>query len=156
MAFKVTLKTDRLVYDIKSKARTEAAVVGFADDRMRYILEAGSEKNDEIRLAIMEGNASLTNLCSRFLITDNDVEYENQLYPEDAFEYNLTVTDRRLNGKGEALTRLMHAYIVDYALARFYSSMAREDLCKKHSNLCESLGREIHRMLFIKRPPLSP
>lgn len=147
----ITLYSQEILNDLRSKSHYEVANI--TDVEARYRVEAGGEKMDEIVRCINEGVARLRHRCWRFLKDDWKETSDNVVTLPDAFTIELVLTERRAVGKAEPLTEAMHTLVVEYALSKFYSDMAQQDLSNKHGLLAVDAGNRIEELLYSKLPP---
>lgn len=147
----VTLNIEELFKDIRLKSRLECSAI--ADTEARYRVEAGTEKNDELYRDMTAAQGSLARRLARYLSASYVQEGDNTLFLPEAFVYELTVTDRRLQGKVQPLADACHDFIVHYTLSRFYKSVGMGDMSNAHSLQAAETGEEIDMLLYTKAAP---
>lgn len=148
----IELYSQEILKDLRSKSHYEVANI--TDVEARYRAEAGSEKMEEIVRCIGEGVARLSHRCWRYLREDFTDTVDNTSFLPDLFSFDLVMSERRALGKAESLREAMHTFIVEYALSKFYSDMAQQDLSNKHSVQAIEAGNRIDDLLYKKLPPL--
>ena len=147
----IELYSQEIWNDIRSKSHYEVANV--TDAETRYRIEAGSEKKDEIIRCINEGVSRLYHRCWRYLKEDWKEYADNTTSLPDVFPVELVLAERRAIGKAEPLKEAMHTFVVEYALSKFYSDMAMQDISNKHSMLALDAEKRIEDLLYKKLPP---
>ena len=148
----ITLQLSKVRPEIKSISHRE--VEGVADVNERYRIEAGSEKEDLISDCIRNAGNKLTHRCLRFLDNSYIEESDNEFPDLGSFVFEFEQgSGRRFDGKADALTDAMHTFMVEYALAKFYSTVSQGELSNKHSMLALEAGNAIDDLLYTKLPP---
>lgn len=148
----ISLKIQELLYDIRNKSHLETASV--PDIESRYLIEAGTEKTDEIMRGITEAFSFLRPVFLRFLSPDCTYSAENLPPAADELVIDLELSSRRRTNRVQELTDLAHSYIVDRTLAKFYSSVSQPELSTKHNNTAQSTLSDIQALLYSKLPPI--
>lgn len=152
----ITISTDELIYNIKSKSHTEVARI--ADPEQKYIAEAGTDKIDEIRRCALEGKAEMESLIFRFLsataaesssIANADVSLG------DNFTFTFIGTDRRYTGKLTAIRDQVFALLTNLAMAKFYISVNQIELSNARRSLANDALSMLERLLYTKRTPIA-
>lgn len=149
----IVLNVSELMRDIKKKSHREVEE-RIADVEARYRAEAGTEKEDEITRCMVEAASNLSHHLHRYLRTWYQDEVDDQLALPDAFVYDLSLSERRAEGKAQPLADYMHSFVVDLTLSRFYSSVSQQDLSNIHSQKALETARLLEDMLYTKKPPL--
>lgn len=150
----ITISISELLSDIKTKSRLETD--GIADADMKYRVQVGSEKNDEIYRDLTSSHASVRRVMRRFLQKDYSDSDNNELpvpYMTD-FTYVLAFADRRLANKVQPLTDKIHDYLVHLTLSKFYASVSAGELSNAHSMLTIDAANQIEDLLYSKDSPL--
>lgn len=148
----ITLNTSVLLSDIRRISLLE--LEGIADVEARYRAEAGTEKEDVLRECISAARTRLERRCLRFLDNSYVDEATSGKSTDSTFVFEFAMeSSRRADGKTFPLADAMHDFIVEYALARFYSTVSQGDLSNKHSLLALEAGREFDELLHTKLPP---
>lgn len=147
----IELQLEHLVKDIRKRSHHEVSAI--TDAEARYRAEAGTEKMQEITRCVGEGVQRLASRCRRYLdhypsSVADDAPGEPQTY---VFEFRMS--ERRALGKTEPLTKAMHDFVVEYALAKFYSTVSQSDLSNKHSLEAIETGNQLDAILLEKLPP---
>lgn len=151
---RVIIQKSELNYNIRRKSHTELAQL---PSEQRYLLEAGSDKEDEINRCIVEAYAILQENLSRFLSLSPSVEDAST---DDASIADVLVLDfeysgRRLAGREQSLADECLAYLTDATLSNFYLSVGSDEMAKKHAEMATNKLQFIMRMLYTKLPPRS-
>lgn len=147
----IELHTQEIVKDLRAKSHYDVAQI--ADVEARYRAEAGTEKRDEVIRCIAEGLSRLQHRCRRFLGESLPVAIDNTVNLPETLLLDLAVSERRAVNK-EPLSQAMHVFVVEYALSKFYTDMALQELSNKHSILAVDAGNLIDEMLYSKLPPI--
>lgn len=148
----ITLYTEKVIKDLRTISHREAASV--TDPDARYRIEAGSEKMEEIKRCVSEAHARLLARCRRWLESNYETYGDNELLIPTAYNLELALSERRAVNNAEVLANLMHTFLVEYALTKFYSIVHQVELSNKHSLLAIEAGNNIDESLYTKRPPL--
>ena len=153
---KITISTEELIYNIKSKSHTEVARI--ADPEQKYIAEAGTDKLDEIRRCALEGKAEMESLIFRFLApeTASDKTIENtDVSLGNTFEFEFVGTPRRYTGKATAIRDQVFALLTNLAMAKFYISVNQIALSNARRSLANDALAMLERLLYTKRTPIA-
>ena len=148
----ITLSIDELLTDITNKSHLETE--GIESPDIKYRVQVGSEKKDEIFRLLLSVSSSLTRLVHRYLVRTYIQETDNGISMPEAFVYELTMSERREAGKSQPLADKMHDYLVHYTLAKFYASVGQGEFSNAHSAQTQVASAEIESLLYDKRPPL--
>ena len=143
----ITINTNKVIDHLKSISHREVSEI--ADVNARYRAEAGSEKEDLISDCIRNAGNKILHRCLRF-IDNSYVEESNNEFPDlgsFVFEFEQG-SGRRFDGKADVLTDAMHTFMVEYALAKFYSTVSQGELSNKHSMLALEAGNAIDDLLY--------
>lgn len=155
MIFQMELKTNNLVSDIMYRSQLETARI--ADVDLRYLATAGTDKLSQIHQSLMDADAALRGgPLKRFFtldLTEPDVPMCDDLIAPTSLFYTLNLTMRHHEGVEQAIAMASHTYLVDAALASFYTSVAQADLAQVHTELVASDDMKLQRLLYIKLPP---
>ena len=144
----IELYTQEVLNDVRTKSHQEVSQISGVEER--YRVEAGSEKMDQIRLCLAESEGRLRELCVRYL---KETIGEDGVEPRDTIKIELVLSERRSIGKDMPLKRVMHTFLVEYTLAKFYLIVHNEDFANKHDALATSAGQRITELLYSKLPP---
>lgn len=147
----IRLYTGELHSRLRTISHRECAEI--ADVEARYRAEAGTEKTEEIYACLDEGSRRLASRCYRFLADEYTIEKDNLTSLPEAYVYDFTFSERRALGKADPLAEAMNTFILEYALAKFYSNVSQSELSNKHSLLAIDAGNLISGLLFTKKPP---
>lgn len=149
----IVLETEELLIDIRTKSHEECANT-ITEVEARYRTEAGNHKNEEIYRCLLESASALSRILARFLHSDNTWEADDTANITDGFQYDFDVSERRMDGKSQALADAMHSYIVHDTLRRFYGTVSAADLATKHTALAQEAEAAIKEMMYSKKPPI--
>ena len=122
---------------------------------MQYRIEAGSDKNEQLKREIVIVSSALTRMLQRYLV-DNDTDAaDNTLEGRvgEQLEWELDMSERRASNKAQPLTDACHDYLVHYTLVRYYKSVNAGELSNTHSLQTADAAREIEGLLYSKTPP---
>lgn len=151
---KITLYVNNILYDLKTKNLNETS--GIADAEQRYRAQAGSEKDDELKRDILNAAALLSSTMMRFLAHTFSTEADNSAYLGDAIVYDFAPSERRQINRIPAIADLLHSFIVNMALSRFYETVALYDLAKERSRLAGEDMAALQPVMYEKLPPTIP
>lgn len=151
----ITIIIEELLKDIRERSHLD--VQGMEPD-MQYRIEAGSDKNEQLKREIVIVSSALTRMLQRYLVDDDTDTADNTLdgrvdEQDEQLEWELEMSDRRASNKAQPLTDACHDYMVHYTLARYYKSVNAGELSNTHSLQTADAAREIEGLLFSKTPP---
>jgi hypothetical protein len=147
----VTIYTTELLYNIRNKSHLEVASLPV---EQRYLVEAGTEKADEIKRSVIDALSELESRLWRFLGRcgcGNAEVAEPDL--EDAVAFEVKGNGRRLHGKAALIGAKILETLTDLALAKFYVSVGAANLSQAHSALAASEMMALEKMLYTKDKP---
>lgn len=147
----ITLYKQELLNDLRTKSHYEVANI--PDVEARYRAEAGTEKMEDVLRCIEEGVSRLRHRCWRYLSEELSGAADDALFSPQEYRIGLTLSERRAVGKEKPFTEAMHTFVVEYALSKFYSDVAQQELSNKHSVLAMEAGDRIDNLLYTKLPP---
>lgn len=154
----IRINSAEVLYDIKSKSHTEVTVA-VPDESQRYRIEAGTEKEDEIKRCIEQAFAEASGMLARWLIgeytDDGDITtYKNQAVSlPDYLVFYFDWSERRYREKHATLTTLLFSLIVNLAMERFYLSVQAEALAKVRAGQAQSDMSQIQSLVYYKGAP---
>lgn len=148
----ISLKFRELLFDIRNKSHLETASI--TDAESRYLIEAGTEKTDEIIRDIVEAYSFLRSVFLRFLVPDCINSADNLPHDNEVLVMDLDLSARRRTNRMQSLADMAHSYIVDRTLAKFYSSVSQPDLSAKHDKAAQSVLSDMQALLYSKLPPV--
>lgn len=127
----VNISRASVMSDMRVKSHAEVASI--ADPTERYLAEAGTEKAEELNQCITDATAEVTAALRTFLAASATYTADDDYDDTEDITFTLSVTGRKASGLAEALAKAIHAFIVDSALDKFYTSVARADLAQRHA-----------------------
>lgn len=148
----VYVSYESLLSEIRQKSHLE--VQHIQDPEVRYLAEAGTEKDDELGRCVVVADAQLRALVSRYLTNDPHRVVEAGVDTPKVLPYPFLFSRRRAMNKAEQLPQMMRDYLVNAALAKFYATVAVTDLAASRGNMAAQQAAEIVRVLYTKLPPL--
>lgn len=148
---KITLYTSAIFDEVRQKSHLNTQDIKDVD--VRDTARAGVENTVEIRRCIMDGFSQLSRRCLRFLEDEIDLVYTDEASWPESYIYKFAFAERRAINKAEPLTAAMHAFVVQYALSKWYSTTSQSEQSNKYSLEALESGRQIDKMLFHKQPP---
>ena len=148
----ISLIIRELLFDIRNKSHLETASI--TDAESRYLIEAGTEKTDEIMRGISEAFSFLRSVFLRFLAPDCASSTDNLPLDDEVLVMDLDLSARRRTNRMQQLADMSHSYIVDRTLAKFYSSVSQSDLSAKHDKAAQATLSDIQALLYSKLPPI--
>lgn len=146
----VEIRISDVVYDIRNKSHLEVATI--EDVNKRYLIEAGTEKLDEIHRCIIEADSRVRFSLRRFLARDNEGDISIENIPTTLI-YAMSISERRSRSNGAILSSMIHAALVSMALSLFYLSVGEAELHKRHAAMAENQINIIETTLGVKMPP---
>lgn len=149
---KIAIETSDLIKNVKSKSHNEVSQI--EDEKLRYKIEAGTEKEAEIRTCIAEAVATFEASSFRFIKPIHSEEVMASLGLPEILEFEFMGGGRRLHGKAPALASLVLSLLTNLTLAKFYTTVNAADLSKSHDELTNGDTVLLEKLLFEKRPPL--
>ncbi len=147
---KVGINIKELLFNIYSVSHTEVANI--ENPVFRYNVEAGTEKEEMLRVFIDEGIAEITSNFERFLFEQQDTVGDNSFEDKVSYIFNFRIADRRQSGSADVIARKINAVLTNYVLAKHYISVAYMDLAKIHSDQLLVEMKQLEREVFTKRP----
>ena len=150
----VTLYISELLYDLKNKNDLEVSAL--PDAEIRYRVQAGSEKDDELKRDIIEATAHLSSELSRFLTHRYYTDSDNIIGLPDAIVFDFAPNERRHINKIPAVADMLHSIIVNMAMGRYYQSVSMADLAKERESRAALDLKTIQTLIYEKLPPPIP
>lgn len=149
-ALTIIIDRSEVVKDIRLKSRGELALL---TPEQRYPLEAGTDKDDEIARDILLAVANIKRVLAKYLAMSDESFADDNLGVPQEFVFEFDISDRRLDGKAQAVADLMHSYIASMSLSRYYASTPNADLVAKHSGEALRIRDELSALLALKKAP---
>ena len=146
----ISLNYSELLFDIKNKNRSEVASL---EPSVRYRAEVGSDKKDEINRCLRTALSTLTTTYVRFITEAFTLSVENTVEDIDVIKINLYGSDRRFDGKVEAIADALHSILVNLTLSQFYVSVGQPELSGMRANLATADIQILKKLLYSKQPP---
>lgn len=155
---KISIETKELVYGIRKISEAELATLR-EDEKERYKLATGSEKDDLLYRSIETAKAHVDTYAARFLVLGYPVSDLVIAAPVDGeFIPSYIVWEyrdcRRRLGKENAILTHSHDALVEGALAHFYEKVGASDLAGEHRAKREEAMSLLLTTLFMKNAPL--
>lgn len=147
----ITIYISKIYDEIRRKTQRDVASIESIEER--YLIEAGTEKNDEIYADIILANDSLKGILQTFLIDCLVEQYDDMQQIPDAYVYELDLSPRRAVGKAQQLTDVMHDYLVHSTLMRFYDAVNGAELKAKHETAANAASIQLVNLLYTKARP---
>lgn len=135
---------------------SHAEVAPIANPQERYLAELGTEKGDIAHQCINNAVAEVWSILRPFLsaLAPDESPYNDTFDDQNQeFMFTLEVTPRKAAGLGEMISKAAHAYVVDSALAKFYTSVSRTDLASKHAALLDREAAVINNIIYQRTNP---
>lgn len=149
---KITLYTAPIFTEVRRKSHLE--VQNIKDVEERDNARAGIEKSDEIYRCLDEAFGQIARICGRFLTASYWSEVDDLGDVPETYSFEFEFSERRGVSKSEPLTKALHAYAVQYTLARFSASVGQQDASAKHEWAVGESARQIEELLYTKQPPI--
>jgi hypothetical protein len=150
----VTINITRanLIADMRVKSHAEVSVL--PDPQERFRAELGTEKLQEANQCITDAATEIHSVLRTFLTGFSGAETATDSYDTTAtISYTFSVTERKAPGLADTLTKAIHAYIVDSALEKYYSSVSRVDFAERHRAQLPSEITVINNLLYRRKNP---
>ena len=147
----VELYVQEILSNLRAVSHREVAGIENVD--ARYRAEAGSEKMDDIYRCIFDAAKRLGSRCFRFLDDAYIPNFDNASNFPEKITYDFNFSERRAINKAVPLEEAMHTFILEYALAKFYSIVNQSELSNKHSLQAIDAGNVLDELLYTKKPP---
>lgn len=148
---RIELSKNELLFDIRNKSHNEVSVI--TDAEVRYRAEAGTDKLDEIERDIISSLATLSQIAGRYSAIDMTPYASNSAGLPDYLVLDFTFSERRLDGKAQALTDAIHSFLVDNTLALFYETVSLADFQTKRAAQAAIDAQLLEHLIFTKKPP---
>ena len=148
---KVSIYTGPIFDEVRQKSHLE--VQDIKDVEARDNARAGLDKSEEINRCIRSGFAQVERLCLRFLAESFAQETDDAGGLPQYYSYDFEMSLRRASGKSEPLASAMHDFVVQQALAAFYTTVGQAELSARHSAWAQEHARQIEELLYTKQPP---
>jgi len=148
----ITIYTEPIILEVRQ--RSHLSVQDIKDAEARDNARAGLDKMDEIERCIIDAFGQLSRHCGRFLERDYTLEADNMSGIPNAYAYEFSMSARRAANKAEALEEAMHGFVVQAALARFYTTVSNVDRAGTHTALAADYANQLNELLYTKQPPL--
>lgn len=149
MATSITITRANVLADMKVKSHAEVASI--KDDRERYLAELGSDKLYEANQCINDACAEVAALLRPVQGTISSGFAADNAYDTDDIAFAIEVTTRK--PIQIPLTKAVHAYIVDAALAKYYVAVSHPEISERHGARIVTDVATINRLLFTKDEP---
>lgn len=154
----IVLQGLNLLLDIRNKSHQEVADI--ADVKQKYHVEAGTDKDEDVKRSLQEAIHMLKNVCRDFLISSSSettTEVDDSLEgitEESEIELELHLSGRR-DGilQAEDLANVIHSYVVNKALELFYGNTPIKELAQLHMTRAAESEAKLRGMLYRKRKP---
>lgn len=102
---------------------------------------------------VNEAYASLTTLLYRFLTPNDDTKADDSLVIDEAYYFNLALTPRRGNGKMSQIADVLHSYLINAALGKYYLVNNLVELSNKRNTMAANDLQVLNGLLRSKYPP---
>ena len=150
----ITIQRSSVLSDIKVKNHHEAALI--PDSKERYLVEAGTEKVQELHQCITDAFADASALMRAETIgtTSAQSETENDDYTSTGdLSFVMNFSDRKAPGLKTPLASALHKYVVDNALARYYKAVSHMALSQaRESELAKDIST-IENLIYHRSNP---
>lgn len=144
----ISISRDEVLADMKVKSHAEVASI--PDATQRYLAELGTEKEPEAHQCINDAAAEVAALLRPLDGTFTGSATDDYDASSD-LSFSIDVTSRK--PIATPLTKAVHAYIVDSALAKFYVAVSRPELAERHNGRMALDMATINRLLYTKNNP---
>lgn len=108
--------------------------------------------------ALKEANARLRTVVGRYVeITNKDITElaDDSLTLDENLVYNFRLSPRRAATKLQAITDMMHSYLVNSILTKSYGAMGETDFATLHDNQTVADAKVIQQLMRTKLPPIT-
>ena len=147
----ITISRQNAYDDIRVKSHIDCETI--VDATARYKIEAGTEKAEQIHQCISDAFASVLQLVRRFLTPSAQAEAMTTAY-DGVSDLSLPfyVSDRRAHYFSATLAPSIHAYVVDFALAKYYASIYPA-FAAPYTQRLAGEASAIETIIYTKQPP---
>lgn len=147
----VNISRTELLDDMKVTSHAEVAAI--ADAKVRYLAELGSEKEQLAQQAITDTSVEVLSVLRRYIDgTSGDGAASND-YDASDISYTLSVSSRKSAGLAEPLTKAVHDYMRESALAKYYDSVSQVEMAQRHRARIVTPLATMHSLLYRKDEP---
>lgn len=160
MKVTVTLSQEEILFDIMSRSRSECASI--SDPEARYAAAAGSDRRELLLRLLADSDSGMRVICGRFLTEDYSRNVTNipdtgegtDDGTDKTLNYVFDFSPRRADGKAVQLKELMHSYLVDSVLGRFYIASGKPDFAQNHAKMASDGAAALSSLLYTKKEPI--
>ena len=155
---KVSIETKELVYGIRKISEAELNTLK-EDEKSRYKVAAGSEKDDLLYRSIESAKAYLDSHIARFLSLGYPVGDLVIAAPvDDTYLPSYIVWDfrdcRRRLGKEAAIATLCNDVMTEGSLMHFYEKVGATDIAAEHGAKRDDSMKTLLTTLFMRNAPI--
>lgn len=147
----VTITIDNVLKDIRIKSGIESSRI--SDPDLRYAVEIGTDKMDEVKQSLQEANASLVGRVRQFLSDSADTAASDDLASVTSYVYSFDITSRRSSNIGAPLANVIHSYLVNRTMQKYYMTSGQPDQAAVRGAEADRSAAEIERILNTKLTP---
>ena len=148
----ITISRQSVVDDVRIKSHQQAETI--ADATVRYKIEAGTEKLEDIHQSINDAAADVAAVLRPFLTSLTVTASANDNYDDSyALAFMLDVTPRKQTALAKPLALAIHKYIVDATLEKFYRDVNSPELATLHSKMMEPDIGAIENLIYRRAKP---
>lgn len=151
MQVTINITRANVIADMRIKSQQELAPV--VDDRERYIAEIGTEKLEEVNQCITDASVEVSTILLPFLTGTAGSSSATDNYDTANLVYNLSVAELPSPNFAADVTKAVHAYIVDSALAKYYLSVSRGQLAEAHAARLQALSIFLRNLIYYRPMP---
>lgn len=139
--------------DIRVKSHIDCETI--VDATERYKVEAGTEKEEQVQQCITDAFGDVLQLLRRFLADNLTIIGTKTVYDGTSdLQLPLRVSDRRAHYLLLTLAPAVHAYVVDFALAKYYATI-RPVFAGPYTSRLAGEAAAIETIIYTKQPPES-
>lgn len=156
MKVSVILSREEILFDIMSRSHSECASI--SDPEARYAAEAGNDRRELLLRLLADADSEARVICGRFLREDYSTSATD--IPETGddtgktLNYVFEFSPRRADGKAVQLKEIMHAYLTDSVLGRFYIASGKPDFAQTHAKSAGDVATTLAALLYTRKEPI--
>ena len=127
------------------KVKSHAEVANIPDPKQRYLVELGSEKEEDANQCIDDASAEVVAMLRPL--------WSGTTNSSSGITFSINTSTRNAVGLEDPLTKAIHAYLVDSALAKYYVSVAQGTLAAAHNAKLPAEITVINELAYRKIDP---
>lgn len=147
----ITISRNQVLADMKVKSHAEVATI--EDPKVRYLVELGSERAEEAHQSINDAAGEVLAQLHKVTAASAEATGTDTYDNSSDISIDINVSSRTAPGLGTALAKVIHDYIVDSALSKYYVSVSRDDMATRHLNMLPRQLAMMEQLIYTKVEP---